>query len=145
MLKAGAYNTFTKSELPEKWRPKYLGPLSVLEVKGPVTYRVELPSSLKRAHNVFHVSKLKKYQKTKGQNKMEVVIDGDGTVEEEVQEIMDKKRENNAIWYLVRFYGDEESEAIWMPRQDLTNCMDLVGEYERTRTKSTRSSNSRNG
>ncbi|CDF35428.1 unnamed protein product [Chondrus crispus] len=123
----------------------YLGPLSVLEVKGPVTYRIELPPSLKRAHNVFHVSKLKKYQQQEGQNNMEVIIDGDGTVQEEVQEIMDKKKEDNAIWYLVRFYGDEESEAIWMPKQDLRNYMDLVNEYERARKKLTRSSNSKSG
>ena len=43
-----------------KLSPRYCGPFEVLERIGPLAYRLAFPAST-RAHNVFHVSLLKKY------------------------------------------------------------------------------------
>ena len=43
-----------------KLSPRNCGPFEVLERTGPVSYRLAFPAS-NRAHNVFHVSLLKKY------------------------------------------------------------------------------------
>ena len=42
----------------KKMCPRWMGPFKVLEVKGPVTYKLQLPEEWK-IHNVFHSSLLK--------------------------------------------------------------------------------------
>ena len=44
-----------------KLNPRYIGPFRIFERIGPVAYLLELPLKLCRIHNVFHVSKLRKY------------------------------------------------------------------------------------
>jgi hypothetical protein len=43
-----------------KMTPRYCGPFEILDRVGPIAYRIALPPTVK-AHNVFHVSLLKKY------------------------------------------------------------------------------------
>lgn len=67
---------------------------------------------MKRPHDVFHVSKIKRYNKqVNDMGPLSIVIDADGNVEQEA-EILDKKRENRRALYLVRFEGDPVTEAI---------------------------------
>ncbi|XP_057949950.1 uncharacterized protein LOC131144970 [Malania oleifera] len=44
-----------------KLSPRYIGSFEILERIGPVAYRVALPTTLSRVHDVFHVSVLRKY------------------------------------------------------------------------------------
>jgi hypothetical protein len=39
---------------------RYVGPFKIISRKGEVAYQLELPPQLSDAHNVFHVSRLKK-------------------------------------------------------------------------------------
>ncbi|WVZ97764.1 LOW QUALITY PROTEIN: hypothetical protein U9M48_043277 [Paspalum notatum var. saurae] len=43
-----------------KLAPGYIGPFKVLEKKGVVAYKLELPPGLTGVHDVFHVSRVKK-------------------------------------------------------------------------------------
>ena len=43
-----------------KLSPRFVGPFTILERIGPVSYKLELPFHLRRMHNVFHVSMLRK-------------------------------------------------------------------------------------
>ena len=45
----------------KKLQPRYIGPFSILQRVGKVAYRLELPVSLSRIHDVFLVSLPKKY------------------------------------------------------------------------------------
>ncbi|GJX29544.1 hypothetical protein Tco_0237623 [Tanacetum coccineum] len=44
-----------------KLNPRYVRPFKVLEKARSVTYKIELPQELRRVHNTFHVSNLKKF------------------------------------------------------------------------------------
>jgi hypothetical protein len=43
-----------------KLAPRYMGPYEVIEVCGPMAYRIRLLERFSAVHNVFHVTKLKK-------------------------------------------------------------------------------------
>jgi len=45
----------------EKLSPQFVGPFEILEMKGSVAYRLALPPSLARMHDVFHVFVLRHY------------------------------------------------------------------------------------
>jgi hypothetical protein len=49
--------------IKEKLAPYYIGPFPIIDMCGPTSYQVELPSKLSGVHNVFHVSPLKRYLK----------------------------------------------------------------------------------
>ena len=44
-----------------KLSPRFVGPFEILEKVGALAYKVALPPSLSKIHNVFHVSSLRKY------------------------------------------------------------------------------------
>ena len=44
-----------------KLGPRFIGPFAIIERIGSLAYRLALPPSLERLHDVFHVSMLRKY------------------------------------------------------------------------------------
>ena len=46
---------------PRKLSPRFVGPFEILRRVGVVAYQLALPPTLTSAHDVFHVSMLKKY------------------------------------------------------------------------------------
>ncbi|WVZ76428.1 hypothetical protein U9M48_024405 [Paspalum notatum var. saurae] len=59
-LKVSPMRGIHRFNMKGKLAPRYIGPFKILEKKGEVAYRLELPPSLLGAHDVFHVSRLKK-------------------------------------------------------------------------------------
>jgi hypothetical protein len=43
-----------------KLAPRYIGPFKIIEICGPVAYRLQLPPQLAAIHDNFHVSQLRK-------------------------------------------------------------------------------------
>ena len=44
-----------------KLSPRYIGPYEIIEKLNSIAYRLDLPVELEHAHNVFHISRLRKY------------------------------------------------------------------------------------
>ncbi|XP_071926159.1 uncharacterized protein [Coffea arabica] len=77
----------------KKLQPRFIGPFKILQRVGKVAYRLELPSSLSKIHDVFHVSMLKKYYPDPSHilQPEEVEIDESLTYEEKPVQLLDRK------------------------------------------------------
>ncbi|GKB43031.1 putative reverse transcriptase domain-containing protein [Tanacetum coccineum] len=60
MLKVSPWKGVVRFGKQGKLNPRYVGPFKVLEKVGEVAYKLELPEELRRVHNTFYVSNLKK-------------------------------------------------------------------------------------
>jgi hypothetical protein len=43
-----------------KLAPRYIGPCKILDRRGEMSYKLELPPKMSEVHDVFHVSQLRK-------------------------------------------------------------------------------------
>ncbi|WVZ84234.1 hypothetical protein U9M48_031286 [Paspalum notatum var. saurae] len=59
-LKVSLMRGIRSFNMKGKLAPRYIGPFKIVERKGEVAYKLELPSNLSGIHNVFYVSQLKK-------------------------------------------------------------------------------------
>ncbi|GJZ22180.1 hypothetical protein Tco_0559219 [Tanacetum coccineum] len=60
MLKVAPWKGVMRFGKRGKLNPRYIRPFQIIEMIGPVAYRLELPQELSRVHNVFHICNLKK-------------------------------------------------------------------------------------
>jgi hypothetical protein len=60
-LRVKPHKSLIKFRRGDKISPRFVGPLDILERKGPVAYQLALPDSLRRMHDVFHISVLRHY------------------------------------------------------------------------------------
>jgi hypothetical protein len=99
--------------------PRYIGPYSIIDKYGLLSYQVELPSKLSGVHNMFHVSQLKICLKPP----TDVVIEDTIPLEPDltykaypakILEQQDRVNRNKTIWFnKVQWNDHSEDEAMW--------------------------------
>jgi len=53
--------TYEKFQKSTKLDPWFVGPFEIIKKKSSITYKLALPPSLSKMHDVFYASKLKMY------------------------------------------------------------------------------------
>jgi len=102
-----------------KLSQKFIEPYEILDRVGEVAYRLALPPSLDRVHNVFHVSQLRKYLSDPSHMiEVEMIEINDSLNYEEIPiEILDKKvrktRRSERMLVKVLWTNHTTEEATW--------------------------------
>ncbi|KAA3487180.1 DNA/RNA polymerases superfamily protein [Gossypium australe] len=102
-----------------KLSPRFIGSYEIIERIGPVAYRLELPIKLKKIHNVFHVSMLRRYRSDPSHviSPLKIEIQPDMTYNEEPIRILAReiKKLRNKRIALVKILWQRHGvkEATW--------------------------------
>ena len=111
---------------------KKYGPFEVIEEINENAFRLKLPLSLSKIHNVFHVSLLElvkndPFPQRKILPEPPIIIEGED--EYEVDEILDSRRFNRTLKYLVSWKGYGPEDNTWEPIQHLKHCSNKVTDF----------------
>jgi hypothetical protein len=97
--------------------PRYIRPFPMIEKCGTVAYKLDLPPSLARVHNIFHVSQLKKCLKAP----VDVVLlkltllEADLSYPEHLIKVLDQKdrvtRRKTIKFFKIQWSNHSEEEA----------------------------------
>ena len=121
-----------KTQYNKTMKPKWEGPFIVTEVLGPVTYRLQLPSSW-RIHNVFHATLLQSYKENDiyGSNFPELPTELKNKEEVyEVDSIINHQKWGRGYQYYVKWKGYPISKALWEPEKAFSDNGDMLTLYK---------------
>ena len=116
----------------KKMAPKREGPFVIMEVLGPITYRLKLPNSWK-IHDVFHATLLRPYRENEvyGQNFTEPpaeLLDGEEVYK--VETILNHRRRGRGYQYFIKWKGHPISKASWEPEHAFSDDGDMLTTYK---------------
>ena len=118
-----------------KFQQKYIGPYLCTKLAGP-TAQLALPPELGGVHPWFHSSLLKPYHGPPIQEDTPEVDQAAGGEEYEVERILDRRISRGKVEYLVKWRNYDNASNSWEPRSNLTNCQELLREFEDSRRPS---------
>lgn len=114
---------------------QWIGPFRVLAKVGNTSYRLELPATM-RIHDVFHVSKLKRYEdqdappRVTKQPALPIVVEDQEY--HRVEHILDCKRHGRSNQYLVHWEHYGIDDRTWEPYRTLVEDVpELLADYHR--------------
>ena len=122
-----------------KLSPQRIGPFRITRVLSKLNYELDLPETMNKKYNIFHVSLLTKYNET--ENKYSSgpssltrpppeIIDDEELFE--VQQILKHRFNGNRRQYLVHWKGYELHESTWEPKESFRQHSDIIKQYERS-------------
>jgi hypothetical protein len=111
-----------------KLAPRYIEPFPILEKCGPVAYNLDLPLSLARVHDIFHVSQLKKCLKAPVDVLLPEVtsLEVDFAYPEHPIKNLDQKdhvtRRKMIKFFMVQWSNHTKEESTWESEDFLCSC-----------------------
>jgi hypothetical protein len=102
-----------------KLAPRYIGPFPILEKCGSVAYKLDLPPSLARVHDIFHVTQLKKCLKAHVDVVLPEVtpLEADLSYLEHLIKVLNQKdhvmRRKTIKFFEIQWSNHSKEEATW--------------------------------
>ncbi|WVZ58210.1 LOW QUALITY PROTEIN: hypothetical protein U9M48_008498 [Paspalum notatum var. saurae] len=122
-LKVSPIRGIHRFNMKGKLAPRYIGPFKILEKKGEVAYRLELPPSLSGVYDVFHVSQLKKCLRVSEEQAPLEGLEEDLTYTEHPVKILDTSeritRNKRIKMCRVQWSHHTEAETTWEREDEL--------------------------
>jgi len=124
-LKVSPMRGMRRFKVRGKLSPRYIGPFQILERKGEMAYRLELPDQLSDVHDVFHVSQLKKCLRVPEEQLPleELDVQEDLSYIEQPIKILDRSQRNTRNKSIkmckVQWSRHSEDEATWEREDEL--------------------------
>jgi hypothetical protein len=120
---------------PSKLTNRKLGPFKIIEKTGPVSYKLELPDTIK-CHNVFHISNLEPYNErefteSSANTNTRITSIATDTEGKEPLKIVAAKVVNNKPFYFMLWKGLPATECTWLSEDEITDPQ-LVQEFNKT-------------
>ena len=108
----------------------------MVEQVGPLDYRLELPLSLNRIHNVFHIDKLYPWRGNPINGAIPappgpIYLEDEEEPEYEVEEILDSRIRWKRLEYLVKWVGYDSGHNSWEPVENLEHAPKIVGRFHK--------------
>ena len=121
------------AETNRKLLPKWIGPFEIVQVVGPVAYKLKMNPGW-RVHPVFHVSLLEPYRSDGRVQPPPPPIELEGALEYEVESILSHRfrgRRHPRASYLVAWKGYGPEHNSWEPEENVVNAPEAVADYWR--------------
>ena len=116
-----------------KLQPLYIGPFKITQKLSPVSYRLQLPPTL-RIHDVIYISKLRPYHAptTPANSREHILLEDSGTRLYIVEALLrSRSPRGRPTEYLVKWKDFPEHESTWEPRSMLIEDVpELVHDFE---------------
>jgi hypothetical protein len=102
-----------------KLAPRYIGPFEIIEVCGPVAYRLQLSPQLAAIHDIFHISQLRRCVKVPTEiiDPQAIEIESDLTYTEHPIRVLDTKkrstRRETIKMFKIQWDHHTQEEATW--------------------------------
>jgi hypothetical protein len=131
VLLSTKYLNLKHSKTSRKLLPKWIGPFEVVQVVGPVAYKLKINPGW-RVHPVFHILLFEPYRKNGRVQSPPPPIEMEGTLEYEVESILEHrfwgiknpKTYNKVAW---KDYGVEHNS--WEPESSVVNAPEIVADH----------------
>ena len=132
LIKSAYVPLASLAKLSPKLRRRYVGPFTVEKAISSVAYRLALPDHWV-IHNVFHVSKLKRFHPSTDAARQIAPPEGElvgGEREYEVEAILRAKGPKPRRKYLILWKGYDLADATWEPKSNLLpNARELLDDF----------------